>query len=282
MIRLASFFILLGVVVWAPWLSFKTGEASPAGTVLATFGALPASCFDENGEKLSEGFATRWYPMGRLVHTCKGDFVVWFWGGVQELGGIYKDARSVVQKGTALTCDTVLARISTRHATSTDPTTRIASSTEERATSLDFSLFPQAKDHETPLKEALEKGAVFAGKFAVASWECGSLCKRYAVVDVATGRVIAYDVSAQYGATFSLESPVFITDAKENIPPLPESEYEAESVALSLARTSRNFYLLTRDALSGTDYLERVCVESATQDIVEVEDTRITSVPNES
>jgi len=273
MIRFAIVAFLAALFLWVPWMGGKT-EAEIGETILAAYGPMPASCYDIDGELLQEGIAVRWYPLGRMVHTCMGDYVLWFWGDVQELGGVGKkaeDIRPVASR--SLSCVEVLERKEARRATSTD--SELVPYAGAPAAEPDVSMFPAAAERISLLTVALQRGVDFAGRFAVAEWECGASCISYAFLDVETGRVVSYDLQTEYGATYTRESTLFVTNPVSLLPELPETTYETETLALSLARVPREYYRLTYDALSDTRYLVRECVENSTNGYIEVEDDRI-------
>jgi len=54
---------------------------------------------------------------------------------------------------------------------------------------VDLASHPLAPRFRTRLREAVEKGPNFAGRFTIASWGCGSGCVQYAIVDGRNGRV---------------------------------------------------------------------------------------------
>jgi hypothetical protein len=74
---------------------------------------------------------------------------------------------------------------------------------------------------------------------------------------------------------YGVESPILITNPSNKLPALPDSSYELEGLALSLARVPREYYRLTTDALSGTEYLVLECIENAAINFIEVEDERL-------
>jgi|GEM_PF-1212933 len=274
MIRSILLLLVAGIALWAPWMD-TNGARAVAAKALAAFGPVPSVCYDGDGKVLQDGLIVRWYPMGRLVHTCSGDYVVWMWNSVMELGGVYKhaeDIRAVQTK--ALTCDEVLRRQQARRSTSSIavPSPYMGAP----ATNVDYSLFPGAETFRTAIAEALAGGATYVGKFAVATWGCGSNCQRHAIVDVETGRVIAFGIPTEYGVAYSLDSNILVTNPVQNLPKLSETDvYDAETMALSIARLPRDYYELTTDALSDTQYLVRQCIESSAAGYVKVEDDRL-------
>lgn len=273
MIRFSILALLCTLFLWVPWMDRKTGEEL-AQTILAAYGDMPASCFDSEGTLLQEGVSVRWYPMGRMVHTCEGDYVVWFWGNVKELGGVTKKAADIqATRSKPLSCDEVLKRQEARRATSTDD--ELVAYTGAPAQTLDFSIFPEAATHRSVLEAALGGGVDFAGRFAMAEWSCGPSCKNFAAVDVETGQVVAFGPPTEYGIEWSPDSTLLVTNPLSLLPSLPDNAYETESMALSLARLERRYYRLTYDVLSGTRYLVLQCVESAATGYIEVENDTI-------
>jgi hypothetical protein len=273
MIRTLIVFGALLCIVFAPWMD-TDGATSISQQVFDTFGPIASSCYDGDGRLLHEGVEVAWYPMGRLVHTCAGDYVVWMWGAVKEQGGVYKRSYEIQDvQSKALTCTEVLDRMEKRNATNTDSALVMYSG--EFASEPDFSIFKEAEEHRKIIQSALRRGPNFAGRFAVAEWGCGSSCQQHAVVDVETGLVVGYGPQTEFGVEFSLESTLLVTNPVEKLPPLPESAYETENMALSVARVPREYYRLTTDALSGTQYLVRLCIESSANGYIEVEDDRL-------
>lgn len=268
-------FLALAIILplWAPWMDTK-GVEEISKQVFEAFGPVPSTCYDSEGALLQDGVDVSWYPMGRLVHTCSGDFVVWMWGAVKEQGGVYKRSQEIqTVQSKPLTCSDVLERQESRLSTSTD--SRLKKYEGPYATEPNFSIFEEAKEHRRIIIEALKKGPNFAGRFAVAEWGCGSGCQQHAIVDVESGLVVGYGPQTEFGVEYTLESSMFVTNPISKLPPLPNSAYETESLALSIARVPREYYRLTTDALSGTQYLVRQCVESTALGYIEVEDDRL-------
>lgn len=273
MIRLASVFLLIFVPLWAPWMDTQ-GVEGVTKQVFEAFGPVASSCYDSEGKLLQEGVEVRWYPLGRLVHTCSGDYVIWMWGAVKEQGGVYKRSNELqAVQSKALTCADVLDRQERRLSTTTD--SKVSVYEGDYATEPDFAIFKEAEVYKRIIIEALKRGPTFAGKFAVVEWGCGSNCQQHAVVNVETGLVVALGLQTEFGLEYSLDSTLLVTNPKEKLPPLPDSTYETESFALSIARLPREYYRLTTDALSGTEYLVRLCVESSSTGYIEIEDDRL-------
>ncbi|HCC05674.1 TPA: hypothetical protein DEP58_05255 [Patescibacteria group bacterium] len=273
MIRFGIIALLVVIPLWAPWMDTK-GVESITKEVFEAFGPVASSCYDSEGKLLHEGVEVSWYPLGRLVHTCAGDYVIWVWGAIKEQGGVYKRSNELqAVKSKAITCADVIERQEQRLATTTDSTLIEYKGTY--ATEPDFAIFKEASEHKRILSEGLKRGPTFAGKFTVVEWGCGSNCQQHAVLDVESGLVVAYGPQTEYGVEYSLDSTLLVTNPKDRLPPLPESAYETENIALTIARLPREYYRLTTDALSGSQYLVRLCVESSATGYIELEDDRL-------
>jgi len=273
MIRVLALFGTLFLLFWAPWMDTR-GVESLSKQVFDVFGPVASTCYDSDGVLLQNGVDVRWYPLGRLLHTCSGDYVVWMWGSVKEQGGVHKRSNEIQKsQSKALVCNDVLDRQEKRLATSTDSTIVVYDGAY--ATEPVFASFEEAEEHRAVIVEAMKRGPVFAGKFAVAEWGCGASCQEHAVIDMETGLVIVYGLQTEYGVEYALDSTLFVTNPVSKLPPLPQTVYETESLALSIARLPREYYRLTTDVLSNTQYLVRLCVESSASGYIEVEDTRL-------
>jgi hypothetical protein len=271
MIRTLIILSIVGTFVWAPWL--QQDDAVRVATTL--FGPFAATCYDSEGAAMFTGVSVRWYPFGRMVHTCAADYAVYFWGGAEELGGVYKSRYDIdgEVRGEQLSCATA-AHMSTSQESSL-PAHIADVYSGESASTVDTTLFPSAREHASAYATALAGGATFAGSFAVAEWECGAQCTRFGVIDVRTGLVVAHDMEARYGLAHSAESDVLVVNPVTSLPPIPEDEAEARRLALITANTPREYYRMTHDTLSDTNYLVRVCIESAVVDYVKMSDNTI-------
>lgn len=129
--------------------------------------------------------------------------------------------------------------------------------------SVDFenSNLAQAANFKSAILEAVAKGPNFAGKYAVAQWGCGTSCQGHAVVNVESGKIIAFGPETQAGIGISEESPILITNPKENFPAVAEMQ-KADLVQLtSLANIPREYYVLVGDSDS-TVGLQKICTEN--------------------
>jgi len=273
MIRTLVAVISITLILWAPWMD-SDASGSLAEQVFAAFGPMPAACYDSEENLLQEGIEVRWYPLGRMVHTCTGDYIIWFWGAVKESGGVYKRADEIQPvRSRPLTCNEIIERQEGRRATSTDNTVVLYAGTT--ATTVGYAMFPEAEQYNRTLTDALKNGPNFAGKFVVAEWSCGTNCQNHAVLDVETGQVLGLGPQTEYGTLYAVDSTLLITNPVSALPDIPESRYETEGLALNIARLPREYYRLTTDALSGTQYLVRECIESSATGYIEIEDDRL-------
>jgi hypothetical protein len=74
----------------------------------------------------------------------------------------------------------------------------------------------KARLFRTMLKLSAEKGPNFAGHYTVGTWGCGSDCRMVAVIDAVTGRVYFAPFQVSTGATFHLDSSLFIANESES------------------------------------------------------------------
>jgi hypothetical protein len=59
----------------------------------------------------------------------------------------------------------------------------------------DFATAPAGADLERIMR-AVTRGPFYAGRVAVARWPCGEACENWALVDIATGRIVSLDDAA--------------------------------------------------------------------------------------
>lgn len=119
----------------------------------------------------------------------------------------------------------------------------------------------QVANFKTEIMDTVAKGPNFAGKYAVAQWGCGTGCQGHAVINVESGKIIAFGPETQAGVGISLESPILITNPKENFPALAEMQ-KADLVQLtSLANIPREYYVLVGDNDTNVG-LQKICTEN--------------------
>jgi hypothetical protein len=271
MLRFSLFLLFLGFFIWSPFMDQKN-VIEKAGNA---FGPFISPCFDEDHTPVFTGVSVRWYPFGRMVHTCHADFVVFFWGAVSELGGVYK-ARFEIdgekKKTTSLTCDFVSGEYLKKNDTSFLLKER---KKEEGNIEIKTHLFPDAQNFISLYRDALKSEKHFAHSFSVIEWECGIECKKFGIIDTITGDVIAHDISFEYGLSYSKESPLIVVNGKETMPSLFEDEKKMLEQIFSFSLVPRIYYALTFDSLSDSFYLVKICTEASTVGLVEITDSRI-------
>ncbi|MEK7155594.1 MAG: hypothetical protein AAB734_01830 [Patescibacteria group bacterium] len=119
----------------------------------------------------------------------------------------------------------------------------------------------RAAEFKTAINKAVAAGPNFAGKFAVAQWGCGTNCQGHAVVNVESGKIIAFGPETEAGIGVSLESPILITNPKENFPSVAEMQKADLQTLTSLANISREYYVLVGD--NDSNYgLQKICTEN--------------------
>jgi hypothetical protein len=120
---------------------------------------------------------------------------------------------------------------------------------------------PQALEFKANIDEAVSKGVNFAGKYAVAQWGCGANCQGHAVVNVESGKIVAFGPQTEAGVGIAPESRVLITNPKENFPPISEMQKADLGVLTRLANIAREYYVLVGDDDSNVG-LQRICTEN--------------------
>ena len=127
---------------------------------------------------------------------------------------------------------------------------------------VDFDFEPTAEEFRTTLVEAVARGPNFAGHYRVVEWGCGTGCQSFSVVDVRDGRIVAYNIPATYGAHFSLESRLFVTNPQENATALtdPQTSVSATSERYVMEEGDEGELALiaTADARTG---MPLVCIQ---------------------
>lgn len=120
---------------------------------------------------------------------------------------------------------------------------------------------PQAMDFKAQIDEAVAAGPNFAGKYAVAQWNCGEGCQGHAVVNVETGKIVAFGPQTEAGLGIAPESPVMTTNPTENFPPISEMQKADLPTLTKLANIPREYYVLVGDNDSNVG-LQRICTEN--------------------
>ncbi len=129
------------------------------------------------------------------------------------------------------------------------------------AVDYDGSPLKQAGEFKTAIDEAVAAGPNFAGKYTVAQWGCGTGCQGHAVVNVESGKIIAFGPQTEAGLGISPESPVMITNPKENFPPIAEMQKADLQTLTSLANIPREYYVLVGNNDSNVG-IQKICTEN--------------------
>ena len=74
---------------------------------------------------------------------------------------------------------------------------------------------PVDLSRRTVLRHGAKKGPNFAGRYTVVIWGCGAPCKSFSIVDAITGKVHEPGFSLTLGASFRIDSDLFIVDPPE-------------------------------------------------------------------
>lgn len=119
----------------------------------------------------------------------------------------------------------------------------------------------QAAEFSTAIDEAVAAGPNFAGKYAVAQWGCGSNCQGHAVVNVESGKIIAFGPQTEAGLSINEESAIMITNPKENFPSIAEMQEADLPTLTKLANIPREYYVLVGDSDANSG-LQRICTEN--------------------
>ncbi|MFZ2886542.1 MAG: hypothetical protein WA021_01845 [Minisyncoccia bacterium] len=119
----------------------------------------------------------------------------------------------------------------------------------------------QAANFKTAIDEAVAAGPNFAGKYAVAQWGCGTNCQGHAVVNVESGKIIAFGPQTEAGLGILETSPVMITNPKENFPSIADMQKADLPTLTSLANIPREYYVLVGDDDSNVG-LQKICTEN--------------------
>jgi hypothetical protein len=162
-------------------------------------------------------------------------------------------------KGILSTCEYLLEERSSLLGTSTDITSDQIYGGRVASLRIDDT-FPQATEFRSALSQALEGGVNFAGRYTVATWGCGTSCQRHAVIDTATGRVVAFGLESELGISHTPRSKVLILNPKESFPKPGETNMSYIEEVLTWSRIPREYYILVEDGREA--HLEKFCTEN--------------------
>lgn len=68
------------------------------------------------------------------------------------------------------------------------------------------------------IKQVVQQGPTFAGKYAVVTYVCGHECQRSTIVNINTGKIIADGLRSVYNVAYQLDSRLFIVNPVTNLP----------------------------------------------------------------
>lgn len=114
---------------------------------------------------------------------------------------------------------------------------------------VDFVSNPNAGLYYTTITDAVRDGANFAGKYTLASWNCGSACRNSAIVDITNGRIVSFGVGTQYGFSHSATSTLLVTNPRSALSDMASS---------TVAQFTREYY-----TIDGDQRLQLLCSEKA-------------------
>ena len=75
-----------------------------------------------------------------------------------------------------------------------------------------------SKKVSSTVKQVVDRGPTFAGKYAVVTYVCGKECQRSTIVNVDSGKIIADGLRSVYDVDYRLSSRLFIVNPKQNLP----------------------------------------------------------------
>jgi hypothetical protein len=106
---------------------------------------------------------------------------------------------------------------------------------------VDFETKPDAFNFETKIREAVDGGPNFAGRYVYAGWGCGTNCESAAIVNAKTGEIVEYGLINSLGADYKVNSRLLILNPKQK----PDST-ENEGV---LSEVKSKYFLMGEDQL---------------------------------
>jgi hypothetical protein len=131
---------------------------------------------------------------------------------------------------------------------------------EPAKTHIKDSFFIHAKDFESDITKAVEGGANFSGHYTVAQWSCGDRCQRHAIVDLTTGKIVAFGIPSEAGVSTADQYSVLITNPKENLPTLADLNKAKPDALAYLLNLPREYYVL--EERGATTTLKKICTEN--------------------
>ena len=83
---------------------------------------------------------------------------------------------------------------------------------------VNFETYPEARTYRTAITEGVSEGVDIAGKYAIASWGCGTQCQGHAFVDVTDGSILPIPLVSFFDIQYDPASTLLIVNPQENIP----------------------------------------------------------------
>lgn len=120
--------------------------------------------------------------------------------------------------------------------------------------------FPQAKQFQSAITEAVAAGPNFAGHFVIAEIGCGANCQDHAIVDVVTGNIVAYGIPSEAGLSFVKESSLIMTNPPQNAPSFSQLLEAGYDEMLYWFNVPREYYALSEG--DGRVSVRRLCIEN--------------------
>lgn len=97
---------------------------------------------------------------------------------------------------------------------------------------VDLTSHREALSFRTRLQEGAAKGPNFAGHYTVVMWGCGTACQIMAVVDAGEGSVSFAPFTASEGASYRLDSRLFIANPPEKLKLIPKNYLAGQNISV--------------------------------------------------
>jgi len=135
-----------------------------------------------------------------------------YWCWVPEIRTQQDDSPPAFDK-----CRTVTTEDVTDKRAPTFAAYRVTSPETVENPNLDLTSNPTARTYPTSLRREMAQGPNFAGHYRVAVWGCGTSCSMFAVVNLATGRVITPEgFSHTSGVYFGVDSQTLLPGSQRD------------------------------------------------------------------
>src|SRR5690606_4059803 len=118
------------------------------------------------------------------VYVLTSSLIGYFLGLlIQQQEQLPTEVQTIKQSTSVSICDEVVAQVNTK----------VEDIYTEEIAPVKFDSFPDARMYRTTITEQVKKGPDLAGHYKVVTWGCGTECQGYAIVDVITGNIVAYE-----------------------------------------------------------------------------------------